>query len=196
VDAGRISAGFAVRGFFAALDVARARQDTALFEKMQAVIESILRAFEAHGQAVYGERDRAYLTGDLEALAAMVERFEPTHPIERIERALSLLADRGRFPAVDALRGIGEFAHGHSYRILEAQALRAQGAAMADIALLTRALDLFEQAGAVPYVARTRCERALLTGDSENLAAGLRALETLGDFDYVSSVEQHARRFA
>jgi hypothetical protein len=35
--------------------------------------------------------------------------------------------------------------------------------------------------GAVPYAARVRCERALLSGDHAELENGLAVLERLGD---------------
>ena len=42
-------------------------------------------------------------------------------------------------------------------------------------------LTLWEDMGAVPYAARVRCERALVTGDQAELDAGLAVLERLGD---------------
>jgi hypothetical protein len=47
--------------------------------------------------------------------------------------------------------------------------------------MLTRSLELWEAMGAVPYAARVRCERALLTGDETELEKGLAVLERLGD---------------
>jgi hypothetical protein len=74
--------------------------------------------------------------------------------------------------------------------LLEAQARRALGIAMRDAAELTRALDIFEEAHAVPYAARVRCERALLTGGQSELEAGMRVLEGLGDLDQLTRVER------
>jgi hypothetical protein len=47
--------------------------------------------------------------------------------------------------------------------------------------MLTRSLSLWEEMGAVPYAARVRCERALLSGDHAELENGLAVLERLGD---------------
>jgi hypothetical protein len=47
--------------------------------------------------------------------------------------------------------------------------------------MLTRSLALWEEMDAVPYAARVRCERALLTGDHAELENGLAVLERLGD---------------
>jgi hypothetical protein len=55
---------------------------------------------------------------------------------------------------------------------------------------LTRALELFEQIGAAPYAARTRCERARLIDDEDGLAAGIRTLTELGDLDQRERIEQ------
>jgi hypothetical protein len=40
----------------------------------------------------------------------------------------------------------------------------------------------------VPYAARVRCERALLTSDRSKLEAGMRVLEALGDLDQLGRV--------
>jgi hypothetical protein len=42
----------------------------------------------------------------------------------------------------------------------------------------------------VPYAARVRCERALLTGDQAELDAGLHVLESLGDRDQLARMER------
>jgi len=114
--------------------------------------------------------------------------------MERPERLLSLLADRGRSPSLPTLRRIIEFSSAFGYGILEAQALRAQGVAAADASTLAQAIALFEQADAVPYAARARIERARLTADQDELSAGTGVLETLGDFDYLSRAERYVRR--
>jgi hypothetical protein len=82
-----------------------------------------------------------------------------------------------------------EFAEKYRMRILEAQAWRAIALGQDDVNMLTRALKLFESSKAVPYVARTKSERALLTGDAHELADGMRVLETIGDIDQLARVE-------
>jgi class 3 adenylate cyclase len=195
VEAGRISAGYAMRGFFAAIDVARARQDAAMFERLKEVVETITQAFAAQGRRDFYERSRMYLAADLDAMVAAAEtyRLEPLGA-ERLERLLSLIADRGGTPAPDAMRRIVEFAARVGFRIVEAQARRVLGAASGDVEALAGAVALFTQTGAVPYAARASIERARLTGDHHELASGIHVLEDLGDFDYLSRVEQYARR--
>jgi hypothetical protein len=81
-----------------------------------------------------------------------------------------------------------ECAAADGLRLLEAQARRALGIAVRDPAELARALEIFEKAGAAPYAARVRCERALLTSDRSELEAGMRVLESLGDLDQLARV--------
>jgi hypothetical protein len=88
------------------------------------------------------------------------------------------------------IRPIVESSAADGLKLLEAQARRALGIAMRDAAELARALEIFEQTRAVPYAARARCERALLTGNQSELEAGLRVLEALGDLDQVARVER------
>ena len=194
VETGRMSAGYAMRGFLAAIDVARARQDGTAFEKFKEVIEAITQAFEAQGRNEHSKRNRAYLAADVETLVTIADQYQPGFlGMERAERLLSLLTDRGRVPSAPTLHGIAEFSAASGFRILEAQALRALGVATADAALLSQAVALFEQADAVPYAARARIERARVTQDQGELSAGARILETLGDFDYLSRVEKSVR---
>ena len=61
---------------------------------------------------------------------------------------------------------------------------------MRDTAELTRALGIFEETRAVPYAARVRCERALLTRNQSELEAGMHVLEALGDLDQLARVER------
>lgn len=99
---------------------------------------------------------------------------------------LSLVADRGRPPDPDAVRPIIQLASSQGLRILEAQARRAVGLAERDVVELERALEIFERTDAMPYAARVRCELALLTGGSADLAVGLKTLESLGDLDQLA----------
>ena len=66
--------------------------------------------------------------------------------------------------------------------------------AEANVAALSESITTFTHTGAVPYAARARIERDLLTADHDELSAGIRLLETLGDFDYLSRVEQYVQR--
>jgi predicted RNA polymerase sigma factor len=82
---------------------------------------------------------------------------------------------------------------GVSTAAIEAETQRCIGLASRDVAALTRALEAFSKMRAEPFVARVRCERALISGDAEDLEAGLAVLEALGD---VEQVQRYERRRA
>jgi class 3 adenylate cyclase len=188
-EGGLIPAAYCVHGFMAALDVGRARHDGALVERYRAVLDEILRHFAA--DSLFG-RLRPYARGDLDALEAEVVRGFGTIPRARqqlAERTLALCADLGHALAPAALRPIVESSAADGLRLLEAQARRALGLGTRDAAELARALEIFEETRAVPYAARVRCERALLTGDRGELEAGVHVLERLGDLDQLARIE-------
>jgi hypothetical protein len=189
-EGGLIPAAYCVHGFIAALDVARARHDGQLVDQYRAVLDEILKHFAA--DSLFG-RLRPYARGDLDTLEQEVVRGFGTIPRARqqlVERTLSLCADLGRTRAPDTIRPIAESAAADGLKLLEAQARRALGIAGRDVAELTRALAIFEEARAVPYAARVRCERALITGDEDELQGGMRALEALGDLDQLARMER------
>lgn len=194
IESGLLSAGYAVRGFIAGLDVARARRDERRAEAFGEVLEKILRSF---GPDRFVVRMLPYLSGDLDALAhKVIGGLGITHvnQPEYVERALSFCSDRGHRVPPDIVRPIAAFAVQYHYRILEGQARRALGAALRDPAELTRSLTTFERTGAIPYAARVRCERALITGDGPEMNAGLKVLDTLGDLDQLARYERASER--
>jgi hypothetical protein len=136
----------------------------------------------------------SYLADDLDALVERVLHGFRLHNPEYPERTLALCADLRHPPDVEAIRPVLDFATAGRLRILEAQARRTWGLAEADAAQLGRALEIFEATGAMPYAARARCERALLTGDETELAAGRAALEALGDGRYLERLERDVSR--
>jgi class 3 adenylate cyclase len=189
-EGGLIPAAYCVHGFIAALDVGRARHDSQLVERYRAVLDEILRHFAA--DSIFG-RLRPYGRGDIETLEAEVVGGFGTIPRARqqlVERTLSLCSDLDRALDPEALQRIVTSAAADGLKLLEAQARRALGISRRDTAELTRALELFEEARAVPYAARARCERALLTRDQGELEAGLHVLEALGDLDQLARMER------
>jgi class 3 adenylate cyclase len=177
IETGRSAAGFALRGFMSALDIARAREDWPRVDLHQGILRTITDAFPPDRE----KSVRAYIGPDFAALEETVLREILQNARERIERVLNLFLDHGRVPDRGLLDPILRLAVSHSYAPLEAQARRGLGLATHDPQELARALAIFERIGAIPYAARVRCERALITGDGAEKTAGLRTLEALGD---------------
>jgi hypothetical protein len=182
-EVGRGTTGYALHGFLAALDIARARQDPAQAEHFSEILEEILRGF---GHETPFGRMRPYVRPDLDALEHSVIRTFHTFPTSRwhlVERALAVCADREHLLPQEVLHSIAEVATARKARILDGQARRGLSLSLRDPSELERAVEMFSQAGAVPYVARARCELAILSDDEPALIAGLRALEVLGDLE-------------
>ncbi len=191
IESNRFAARFAVRGFVAALDVARGRADTALIDRYREVVEEIARQLSPDTPRL---RFVGLVPGDLDALATEVERGNIPPSVEFLERALSFCCDRGHRLAGDVTSAVIAAAELREQQPLEAQARRARGIAATDPQELAQALAIFERIGAAPYAARARCERALLIGDAQELAAGMRALEVIGDVDQIERFEQARKR--
>ena len=188
IESGRPSAGYALRGLMAAIDIARARQDERLVDIYGTIHDEISAEFP---EGTLFRRWIGYGQGNLDAVEDAVSAFldGPGIQIERFERGLNFLLDNDRLVARSvadralALRP-GEFP------LLEAQANRLLGRIDHDPDRLTRALSAFERSKAAPYVARVRCERALLTGNRDELESAIRVLEQLGDQDQVCRFER------
>ncbi len=194
---GRPPAGGVLHGFLAALDVARARQDPARVDQYGEILDEILRQFDVHSPF---RRFLSYARADLDSLEVQVVASFPSFPPDRlylIERALSLFADRDRRSSPDAIEPILKHASTFHLQVLEAQARRALGISRQDPGELTRSLEILERIGAVPYAARVRCERALLTNDQDDWTVGIQVFETLGDLDQLDRFQRtqtdHAR---
>jgi class 3 adenylate cyclase len=189
IESGQSSAGYALRGFMAAIDVARARQDERLVELYRATHDEIAAAFP---EASPFRRWLGYGNTDLKSCQEAVEHFlvGPGLQIERLERGLSMLLDHDRLPSSAGLLSVLTFCSTHEYPLLEAQAERGLGRAQRDVNRLDRAIALFDRSGARPYAARVRCERALITGDAVEMAAGVAVLEGLGDVEQTLRFER------
>jgi class 3 adenylate cyclase len=191
-ESNRFSAGFAVRGFVAALDVARGRRDDRLIERYREVADEIFRQLAP--DAYFALPFKPLLTGALAAFPAAVARFQSHPSVEFHERALSFCSDQSYPLAHEVTKAIIAFAEPLGLRVLEAQARRALGIRACHAEELARALAIFERIGAAPYAARARCERALLIDDEQEFAAGMRALEGIGDVDQLERFDQARRR--
>ncbi|TMD42074.1 MAG: hypothetical protein E6I88_05980 [Chloroflexi bacterium] len=190
IETGRHSAGYALRGFMSAIDIARARQDEVLLDTYAAVFDEISAAFL---EGTTFRRWLGYGGRDLSAVARAVELFEPGpfRQVERVERGLSCLLDFDRPPSLEIAERILSYRPGE-FPVIQAQALRVVGRLNRDPSKLTEALGLLERAGAVPYAARVRCERALITGDRDEMNGGLAVFQRLGDLQQLGRFERLA----
>ncbi len=189
LESGKPAAGYATRGFVSVIDIAGARQDGALAEMYAAMVEAIVVAFPEDNP---NGRWRSYAAGDLDGVEKAICGWPvdtETQP-ERFERSLSLLHDHGRTARADRVDDILQVAKRHSFRLLEAQVRRGRGLLRRDPDELARSLDLWEASGALPYAARVRCERAMLTGDRAEFDAGAAMLERVGDRDQLGRYER------
>lgn len=188
IESGRSSAGYAVRGFMAAIDIARAREDERLQEIYSSIHDEISGAF-AEGTTF--RRWLGYGGPDLGAVEYAITHFHmgPMIQIERVERGLSCLLDHDHLLPTTVIESFRGYQNGE-FLLLEAQIARALGRANRDVTHLTRALELFERTEALPYAARVRCERALITGDHAEMEAGLAVLERLGDTQQLGRFER------
>jgi class 3 adenylate cyclase len=189
IESGQSSAGYALRGFMAAVDVARARQDERLVDLYGAIHDDISAAFP---EGTEFSRWFGYGSTDLQSCQDAVEHFllGPRLQVERLERGLSMLLDHDRLPSTEGLLSVLELCGKYEYPLLEAQAERALGRAQREVSRLNRSVTLFDRSGAVPYAARVRCERALITGDHDEMDAGLAVFERLGDMQQLGRFER------
>lgn len=115
------------------------------------------------------------------ALAAEAQRQVATLPYDGLTQWLSMCTDADKRFDESLLTGISDYVHGGRAPMLEAEALRALGQSRRDATLLDEARILYEAARALPYVARTRCEAAILRADRAELEAGVQYLESIRD---------------
>jgi class 3 adenylate cyclase len=182
-----LSAGYAGRGFLAALDVARGRGDAAAAAEILGVLNDMLGRT---GEGAIGQM-KPYLTEDPTPLWDRLDWLINSHGVDYVERALARCCDLRVPPPLDRFEHLFEYDAIRELRVLRAQLHRTRGLVKNDPAYLDAALAIFEEIGAVPYVARLRCERALLTGDEAGLAEGRRALEGIRD---VAQLERYERQ--
>jgi hypothetical protein len=189
IESGRSSAGYAIRGFMAAIDVARAKQDERLVEQYGAIHDEISAAFP---EGTPFRRWLGYGNTDLQSCLDAVEHFllEPRLQLERLERGLSMLLDHDRLPSTAGLLSVLTVCRQYGFPLVEAQAERAAGRAQHDVRRLDRSITLFDRSGARPYAARVRCERALITGDHGEMTAGLAVLDEIGDAEQILRFER------
>ena len=187
IETERTAAGYAVNGWLAALEIARARRDEELGGRLRTTWDDVTSRF-FEGSRV--RRLGAMVQLDLEAIArdiiGDVASFSARQ--DHLDRALAICADRA-FPVdPDVLRGVVAYMDSHSIRLVAAQARRALGIVTGDARELQTALREFESIGAMPYAARVRTELGLLVGDDATYESGVAGLEALGDVDQLARI--------
>src|SRR5207247_1867542 len=178
-ETGLASSYSAMRAFVPAIEIAAARADQPLRQRFEALLVSSL----PESGSSMREWIEALARLDAEKLATMVHgSFGQSHRDAMVtERTLAACCDAGARLDLETAGAIALFAARHGYAPREAQARRAIGIALGDVAQLTQAMALFERSGMLPYAARARCERAVVTHDVGELAKGRAVLERLGD---------------
>ena len=176
----RVAAGYARRGFLAAFEVARARHDDLGMTRWRDVLDHIAHSFRGSPGS---ELVHAIVSGDTDAAMRLVESLTfNSIGDDAMERGLSFLNDRGRPPSVAALVRIDAAAF-RGARLVQAQLERARGLLHGDPQRLASALEILEQAGARPGIARIQCELGKLTGVNALIEAGEQSLRAVGDVD-------------
>ncbi|HEX7472310.1 MAG TPA: hypothetical protein VF323_04455, partial [Candidatus Limnocylindrales bacterium] len=178
LELGQVPAGYAIRGFLAALSVAQARGDDSGAAHWREVVGQIASAFQGTQgrrlQGAIGANDAATVVEALEGLETT------TIGDDTLERALGFVSDRAIPIDPGALQRIDDLTF-PTARLAHAQIDRARGLANGDPGPLRRALDMFATAGARPDEARVRVELGRLTGDEGMTEEGLRMLREIGD---------------
>jgi class 3 adenylate cyclase/tetratricopeptide (TPR) repeat protein len=186
-DAGRISAGFALNGFMAALEVGRARADDRLADRARAILTEIAEQFPP-GHIF--RRLAAFAEPDTDALVREVVLGWQSYGarFHLVERVIATCVDRGQSIPLEVLdRLVAEGRERHQ-RLLLAQVLRARGLQAGAPADLVEAVELLRGFGARPNLARAEVELARLIGDQTLEEAGIAALEELGDLAHLRRI--------
>ena len=190
-ESGRVSAGFAMRGFVPAYQVARARRDSIAADRMRQAITEIARAFgpegiTGHWPALLGP------DVDVDGLIDFHVRL-PRLNSDALERVVGTAADLGRPPDPALLERPLSGREVMVGATLVAQVHRSNALVRRDLGGLEQAQREFEAMDALPFVARCRCERGLLNGDRDEFGAGLAVLERIGDLEQIERYEQRSR---
>ncbi|OLC21662.1 MAG: hypothetical protein AUH33_01300 [Chloroflexi bacterium 13_1_40CM_68_21] len=176
IESGRTAAGYALHGFFAGLVVAHARRNDTQRERFREPLEEIGTAIGHQGR----KHPLEFLSHDPQEPDHYLRYFDQRQP-ETIELAIAFASDRDKPPPERLLERLRAGERYVSTPLVEAEIARALGLLRRDPAKLAEAIAVFERCGAAPSAARARCERAVLTGDQDELRAGVAILDRLGD---------------
>jgi class 3 adenylate cyclase/tetratricopeptide (TPR) repeat protein len=184
LDGGRPTAGYALTGLIAGLEVLRSRGDESGAESISEVVGAIVDAFEDQHPT---RRLADFIGPDAAGLADGVLGHWSTYGerLHHVERALAICADRHQPIEPAVLDAVTEAARARTTPPLLAQSLRTRGLQRGDIDDLREALDLFTSIRAIPYQARVEIELGRLLDDAAMVALGAGRLERIGDVAYL-----------
>jgi class 3 adenylate cyclase len=187
MEGGRATAGYALTGFIAALEVFRAREDEAGIEACAEVVAEIVDQFREDHPT---RRLAGFLGPDTKALADSIATGWEFYiqRLQHVERAFAICADRGQAVPHDTVDRVIATSRRRAARPLLGQALRVRGAQRGSADDLREALALFEAIGAVPYVARVEVELGRLVDDAALVDRGVGRLRDLGDIGQLGRI--------
>jgi class 3 adenylate cyclase len=178
--------GFAMNGFLALFDIARARADAVDAAHWRELIERILQRTDP---SLRNQRLIGYLDDDFASLGSLVDDFRTfSSRLDYIYLVLHRLADRRQAVSVASLDRLIDYATARELALVSSQALRLRGLVRGNEADLLAALADFERMGAGPYIGRTHAELGFLRDDDALVGRGLQELEALGDVDQAGRV--------
>jgi hypothetical protein len=187
IDIGRPATLYAIRGLLCALDISRSRRDTEGTDHWRAVLEAI--SAQATTSDFMRELDALYLANEIPKVAEKMRTRPAFGYPERYATAIRLCNDHSVPIDEHALSQWVQRAVGEETAILELEARRALAIVRGDAEEARHALEIAERCGAVPVIARLRCEIGLMTGDHLLYEAGAKVLESLGDIDQLERYE-------
>ncbi len=189
IEAGEIPAGYANRGFFAALLVAFGRRDEPAAERFRGTADRILEQFtNARLAPIY--RDVLRLKPEAAALLVTLATAPDARSPEMFERVVSLAVDREWPLPLEALEAARALPASGGMRHLRATLDRAIALTRSDAALFRAVLADAEAMRARPLIGRVHCELARVTGDDGETATGLEILRAIGDELQVARFER------
>ncbi|HLZ48358.1 MAG TPA: hypothetical protein VKR80_06880, partial [Candidatus Limnocylindria bacterium] len=185
IETGRIPAGYAMRGFFGARDVALARRQEAAVERLNEVIFGIADQFTPIPFSI------AYVAALRFKPGALIEalRLANGRNPEGVERLLHRAVDRDEALPLDLLETARAAFAPRRMTYVDAAFARAIAVTKRDPALLREALATYQAMGARPLIARVHCDLGRLTGDERETEAGIAILRELGDELQLERVE-------
>ncbi|HYN69946.1 MAG TPA: hypothetical protein VEX41_07035 [Candidatus Eisenbacteria bacterium] len=188
---------YALNGILSAWSIARARGDAVEADRWRVVATAI---FERSDSTIRTQRLRALVDGEFDSLERdFVDEFLVfTGRLDHVALVLAALADRRLGTESRSLGEMIAYADERSILLVSSQARRLRGLRRHDEGDLRDALAAFEGMEARPFIARTKSEIGLLTGDSALIEGAISELEAVGDLEHATRVvaEQRAAKTA